>query len=143
MNDIQLELTRLIGEKELTFGCVLKYNKFDYEWFDYYQFLFTTKDCYGLVSTHSLNKDNEFRSYNDKYEIIGHPATETDFKRWMNGKYDWQQTWSCIFFFELKDWNIEMRTIEYDSSKELLEQKADTITQIISLIKSNYGGLKN
>lgn len=146
MNPLQLEITKLIGKKELSLGCWLFIQNPDW----YAQFIeesdvwnwFTIMSASDWYSILNDKKDN----IKDWY-IIWHPATLTDFHRWMNEKYKY---WfkqihtgkeNYIVLHKRDSSTIFMDgshcvVIPYDSSKELLEQSSETLTQIISLIKS-------
>lgn len=125
MNDLQLELTNLIGDKDLTFWCLCEdFNK------NKFQIISHSGGSYWKINW-IKGTVNEMR-FNFQYEIIGHPATETDFKKWMNDNgIIWEQRDIDIKIFEQ---NI---LISYDSSKKLLDQDDETLIQIINFIKSS------
>lgn len=128
LTPLQLELTRLIGKKELSFGCWIRNTKsrkcFEYHWIEWLQ--------YNEIAWPDLIRNAKH------LKIIGHPASETDFKKWMNDNlkmHHWEQLVDWIFIVNEK-WIINR--IPYDSSKELLDQSEDTLKQIRDLILSNF-----
>jgi len=88
---------------------------------------------------------------NDRYEEVSATPTLSDFHRWMNKhfKEDWMQDEKEIgYVLKLKEYfdydlNTQMIALKptiaiyYDSSKDLLEQSTETLTQIIELITNN------
>ena len=138
MNQQQLLLTQLLGSKELTFGCVVKIESQKWQSriakiVDYSDKWFATFASNGNIMT--MTPNNRAKTQWKISEIIWHPATETDFKRWLNENVsNWKQDrkWLSFNFF-LKDTVF----IQYDSSKNLLEQSTETLTQIIELITNN------
>lgn len=141
MTTLQLELTRLIGKEELTFGCEVtvessKWQKrtakiVDYTdwWEDGY---FATFVSNGNIMTHTLN--NRAKSQWDIEEIIGHPATLSDFHRFLKSKKIWFYQDEDYIKLEEYIWSDD---IDYDSGKDLLDQSEETLKQIVELIKSN------
>ncbi len=130
MTPTQLELTRLLGSKELTLGCMFKQS---------YTEGFETV-IYKVVgwNFHSVTERwiAHFPHVSQITEIIGHPATLTDFHRWLVDK--------CLIFeqralsFVVKD--VEMNLlleVSYLSSKPLLDQEEATLSAILNLVKSN------
>ena len=101
MTPLQLELTRLIGKKELMFGCT---------------------DTLEVGYFHNPEKQI--------MKIIGHPATLSDFHRWViNNNLILTHQDSRIYAGDTR--------ILYDSSKDLLDQEEETLKQIVELISSN------
>lgn len=143
MTPLQLELTKLIGKKELTFGCLI-----DCQWFWPYITIhwdLSVSDSVSVLKP-SIMWYDKTRVNIGREQIIGHPATLSDFHRWMNEKYK--------YWFEHRatdnESGIEIRVkyaptmdcshivwIPYNSSKDLLDQEVSTLEQIISLIKEN------
>lgn len=131
MNPLQLELTKLIGKRELSFGAkiILK----DYIW---------EKTINQMIDWHTFEvcgKIGRAFSMNDVEEIIGHPATLSDFHRWMNEKFSWKYFIQRINLIELHyQWKTKpVFKTNYDSYKDLLSQSEETLKQIVELIKSN------
>ena len=138
LTELQLELTRLIGKKELTFWCLIEWSGNSSVNKRYLQKI----DSQYLMGYGDSEKD----MYQEAFwiselflrdcEIIGHPATLSDFHRWMNEKNSewkidvWEQRQYWIWIFGI--WSIE-----YDSSKDLLEQDIEALKQIINLICNN------
>lgn len=84
MTELQLELTRLIGKKKLSFGLqvILK------EWIG----VKTVKGVDGFKQFKVCGNDKDF-TISDCEEIIGHPATLSDFHRCMNNnRLQWKMT---------------------------------------------------
>lgn len=72
MTKLQLSLTRILGKKELYFGCVLL-NVSGIE----------IKYVIRIDETGGFLTDDGSRQNIETMEIIGHPATLSDFHRWM------------------------------------------------------------
>ena len=131
MNDIQIELTKLLGRKELTFGCkvisewVIRTMVWDADYKNYLTSNGSIQHNYYVYA----NEDTEFSID----EIIGHPATLTDLHKWMNKKWI---SWGMgdEFWCSTKDGFIEFT---YNSSEDLLDQEEETLKQIIELVKAN------
>ena len=137
MTPLQLELTRLIGKKEWSAWLIVKDNYWiiltlvwekQFDWDD---------DVYFYAPEHKeishwFNNEEYTRK---KWEIISHPATLSDFHRWMNENVFYWSQWYESFSYD-KNW-ISYDNIPYDSSKELLDQSEETLQQIIELIASN------
>lgn len=129
MNDLQLSLTRLIGKKELTFGCLTYRNRLsriiskDYPQWE-------LSEPWNLRYICIDDWENIYTSWLTDTEIIGHPATLTDLHRWMNKNNIWED------YFEQDCDFIRYNGIEfqYISSKDLLDQDEETLKQIISII---------
>ena len=134
MNTLQLELTKLIGSKELSFGCIVINKRIarvitkDYPQWD-------MPEPWNLRYVCIDDGENIFTSTLTEHEIIWHPATLSDFHKWMNENvFHWSQWYESITYDI--DWR-SYASILYDSSKELLEQSTETLQQIINLIISN------
>lgn len=139
MNQQQLRLTELLGSKELTFGCVIKNQN------DVLLKVFKVKPSAMMFILYSddskeciAQRDFETGKF-PEFEIIWHPATLTDFHKWLNeNKYEWQHDnkWLVICKVVEPDptWYKE---IPYDSSLSLLNQKPEVLQQIIDFITSN------
>lgn len=149
---IRLEITRLIGKKDLTRGCLVtlnsvwqKYSEKPQKW-RLAEYITEWKYLWKTQILTANNANRRFKSSWEVTEIIGHPATISDFHRWMNENIreseHWQQFKDSI---SIVDYKLQMEqpysdyftTIPYDSSKYLLDQETSTLEQIISLIKSN------
>lgn len=109
MNEQQLTLTRLLGKKEKV----------------------------GEISTENLTIET----------VKTIPATLSDLHRWMNEYINnWRQEETRICYGDYWDncsecWNLEPNQyhshfIEYDSSKDLLDQSTETLARIIDLINN-------
>lgn len=132
MTPLQIEITRLIGKKELTFGCLFYDDK--------------SKDESSINRVWNGDLDSRKQTYSYWWweewetvsivEIIGHPATLSDFHRWMNEKeLCWRQ--EELQFTLIIDGEIKYTIIQYKSYKDLLDQDESVLKQIISLIKEN------
>lgn len=126
MNSLQLELTKLIWKKELSFGC---YTKVPNE--GYARIIYVNPNDSIAVEW----SGSEFDVW--EYEFIGHPATLSDLHRFMNEKGIVLWQW-CDYIYSVFEYDEEwyFPQIKYDSSKYLLEQSDETLKQIIDLIKS-------
>lgn len=132
MNTLALELTRLIGKKELTFGCLFLTNR--------------SEEIRKWDDNHFRWKEGIYFSSSGTYcvgetmEIIWHPATLSDLHRWMNEnlKRNWTMWTEDIHYHVWKKvWlDFEIFIIKYDSSKDLLDQSEETLKQLIDLITS-------
>ena len=148
MNQQQLILTKLLGKKELSFGCTIKCKYIFWELYYARLAWAIPKDgwCgYDYIDEHGNRLNTK------QFEIIWHPATLSDFHRWMNKhfKEDWMQDEKEIgYVLKLKEYfdydlNTQMIALKptiaiyYDSSKDLLEQSPETLAQIIELITNN------
>ena len=138
MNDLQLELTRLIGKKELSFGCLVRlqstggtkrlatvlenntnYSKFLSKWW--------------ILSQNNANR--RFKQSWEIIEIIWHPATSVDLYKWAKEK--WFDCAKASEVFIIWDKPTPVWTeIKYCREKDLLDQEEETLKQIIELIKS-------
>lgn len=148
MNNLQLELTSLIGKKKLTLWAIVTVELEDetVEWVfikniadsddtgSWYVSFFR-----GITIQNSNDEFEDLECFESDVEIIGHPATLSDFHKWMN---DMDLNWSQepeglsanIVFNE--SWDGSFDEIEYDTSLELLDQEEEILKQIIALIKS-------
>ena len=140
MTPLQLELTKLIGKKELSFGCYLNVKMWK-SWIEtmFFKTVIVDSDFSWnqrrYKTRHPLYEVYEeyvpFAIEKQELEIIGHPATLSDLHRWMNSK-------NIRFCQEGKNilysWG---KNFQYDSSKDLLDQKEETLKQIIDFIKNN------
>jgi len=130
MTPLQLEITKLIGKKELSFGCKVSWKNKEELWNDD---IVTFVNWNDFATKHTPIKEKRF-----SVEIIGHPATLSDLHRWMNENKiirNWYQDRLCLMATGFEDNCIA--NILYDSSKDLLDQSEETLTQIIELIKSH------
>lgn len=148
MNDLQLELTRLIGKKELSFWCLVETKEmklFTYKLMSKVYFPWDTNEnrwaviCVNNTHNHSafFNSILQQTIQQEVLEIIGHPSTLSDFHRFIIGtwkRFEQSRVWISIFFEETVKFH---KAIPYDSSKDLLDQPDETLKQIIYLIKSN------
>lgn len=150
MNQQQLLLTQLLGSKELTFGTLIRNFRWIWKFVAYHHPFglesYYTMEMNGVEYDVGLGSGVEIPSVS----IIWHPATETDFKRWLIGKgFDFTQWEDYIFIMKSKlldngmfaDFISELSNnairIKYDSSKDLLEQSPEALAQIIELIRNN------
>jgi len=147
MTDLQLELTRLIGRKELTFGCIVYipetkiYSRRLKEWFWRVHFANALTE-YMWVCLDNKNYIPWFNAKKRNVEIIGHPATLSDLHKWMNDStFNWfQSNRKLTLQWSQKKWSwfIDLETsIVYDSSIGLLDQSESTLQAIINLIKEH------
>jgi len=129
MNDLQLELTKLLGRKELSFGC----------WIKIYWELDVIVSMWSRLDTNTygdLSRDNI-------EEIIGHHATLSDLFRIWNKLEMIIQIWDIsnneqVLIIAYFEWlKRKIVKIKYLSSKDLLDQDEETLKQIIELISSN------
>ena len=140
MNEIQIEITRLIGQKELTFGCYIS-NFLPYptlgEVFRIWNEVISNNGVRDVI-LYSPYWDQ--KEYFDITEIIGHPANLTDLHRWINEK-------GSLFRQAPREIEVVMYIkgsfqrngthIRYDSNKKLLEQSEECLKQIVALVKSS------
>ena len=129
MTPLQIELTRLIGKKELDFWCRCK-TKWEYEEDIVLCSYWKTVEWCKRNKSSSLEVDDIID------EIIGHPPTLSDLHRFMNEN---GMVWNMdkrIIYIDLSDLTV-LEPIWYNSSKYLLDQETSTLEQIISLISSN------
>jgi hypothetical protein len=161
MTPLQLELTKLLGRKELTKGCEIVVHDENFIMYsnDRKAIVQDTMEKWDLFLLYYVwyraNRNSQEKKipmngwvhYDDKetmgsIEIIGHPATLSDFHRSMTSVWiNWNQN---NFFIEII-WEIDSylktivtpTSIPYDSSLWLLEQNEETLKQIIELINSN------
>jgi len=150
MNEQQLELTRLIGKKELSFWCYVvnkEMPSFYYKLITKVYFPWDTNENRWWVVNTNNNSVIEQTIPEEQFEIVWHTAHLPDFHKWMNEKIkkvsDWHfSQWPDEIRFCLA-WRDEIKvfefdiTIPYDSSKDLLDQSTETLDKIIELIKSN------
>lgn len=139
MTDLQLELTRRIGEKEyiLCSQWIEIYrikdkeeakkimNDWNDKWRDY---------CEKCADIFEKPADNEI----DINEEIT-PTTLSNFHRWMNrNEIEWGQWWAGGIRVKREKTDrfskIRLLSITYDASKDLLDQNEETLKQIISFI---------
>ena len=157
MTPLQLELTKLIGKKELRFGCYLRVKKWTH-WMDT-QFFNTVIidtdyvwDLRRYKTRHPLYEVYEeyisFAIEKQELEIIWHPATLSDLHRWLDSKYlYWNMegsSYSWKITIAMLHWKTGQapiasnhNTILYESSKDLLDQDEETLRKIIEFINSN------
>ena len=159
MNQQQLLLTQLLGSKELTFGCFVRLqwvyadNHYRYNFYGTVEVPTKDEDELQIVRlvkqyphsgstpekstshwTVQFPGSNSIQNWDthsiETSEIIWHPATLSDLHRWMNLHGEFQQNYTVITFTQSAGWDTE---IKYDSSKDLLDQSTETLTQIIEL----------
>ena len=133
LTDLQLELTQLIGSKELSFGCIIQ----EPNW--WYTSKFVREIDNEDEEEFFVHDDigNKFRFIYQRWfdwTIIGHPATLSDFHRWMNENNEPFQHAKDAIRLRFDNWYT---VIPYDSSKDLLDQDTETLKQIINLICNN------
>lgn len=143
MNETQLELTRLLGDKTISFGCLVEWDSITSVSKRYQQ---------TIDSLHLLGYwDSERDMYQEAFwmselflrncEIIWHPATLTDFHKWMmvakdtagNSMLSFRQNRETIAVWTVGE--TYPQEIDYDSSLQLLEQSPETLSAILNLVK--------
>ena len=128
MGELQIELTKLIGSKELSFGCLL--NARGINW----RFLRKEKE---FIFFYSERKNIE-SIQKEFVEIIGHPATLSDLHKFLNDKIDWSQSDGKGIEY---DWDNDSQGYRhsfcYESWQELMEQSDKVLQKIIDFIKAN------
>ena len=132
MNQQQTTLTQLLGSKELTFGCNIKYDGWVHTIINYPKDSSDFKVCFDWNYTR-YPRDTEF-------EIIWHEPTLTNFHRWLNekvGKQKWYQDYETIFFLDELVWDQALGNIPYNSSLSLLEQPEEVKQKIIDFISNS------
>lgn len=138
MGELQIELTKLIGSKELSFGCEI-----NARWGIKGKFLRKENLSEEVIFFYSERENIE--SLQSKFvEIIGHPATLSDFQIWLESKWlEWEQKNKYTDKFgEAKimiwwgNWIYLGESIEYDPSKYLIDQPEENLKAIIEFIKS-------
>ena len=164
MTPLQLELTRLLWKKTLSFGCEVLINqsffymtgcevsdveeKWDFQVMILYSNIDHISDEWESSRIEYFYNQEETRKrrvsmtnhWNSRLikEIIGHKPELTDFHRFLNNSeevFDWtHDKISCHITVWREDNFIDF---SYDSSKDLLEQEEDTMKKMISLVKSN------
>lgn len=134
MNELQLELTKLIGSKELTFWCIV--NDTDYD--TWTAVIFRERGREFIVSRdNDLSKPYlERKTDVEDWEIIGHPPTMVDFYVWCDKKGFWT-TQNLTYLHVFSDDKRFIFIEKYDSTKELIEQSDETLNLIINFIKSH------
>jgi len=145
MTDLQLELTKLIGSKELSFGCLMETSSGVGEFIDFH-FPWWGKNCFSchingsVYSIHTL-VDETIPPEN----IIGHPATLSDLEKWMESKwFEWEygnkytnQYGEAQIIIWWGNGIYLGNRFSYDPSKYLLDQSEETLKEIIDFIKAN------
>ena len=88
----QLSLVRLLGKKELTFGCIVKpknHESFRFKGPDDYASVYKYDEIEGKVwmvwNDGDLGKE-ELSEFHEDFEILGHVPTLSDLHRWMKEK---------------------------------------------------------
>lgn len=145
MNQQQLTLTRLLGKKELSFGCIVNIQHKAKTSIATFLWKVTDEDsCMGaeIITVYEYSTEQpwfewsyEFRedSTNTKIsEIIWHPATLSDLCKWLSWKnkcWNISTYWinNCVLL-----WTDN--AISYDFTKDLLDQSPETLAQIIEII---------
>lgn len=141
----QLEITRLLWNKELSFWCYIKYT-FE-EWvYELYRYIGEFKDIDGKEKHHFLWEDNvkyilDLSEIGKYIEVIGHLATDVDLKVWLNSKgirwEQWENSIQVNIVYDEYFWETtSSETVDYDSNKSLIAQPEYNLTQVIALIKS-------
>lgn len=162
MTDLQLELTKIIGSKELSFGCYIQKNNHwsnsdkpvvwrvtsDSTNFETWYQMWFNAPYMGTYSTtifwiSVLNEIDE--QGRKKWEIIGHPATLSDIEKWMESKwFEWEygnkytnQYGEAQIIIWWGNGIYLGNRFSYDPSKYLLDQSEETLKEIIDFIKAN------
>lgn len=140
MNELQLQITKLIGKKELKCGCLVEERWIIAKYVSQYA---NTCSRWIAVWTILTTVDElwEFHDFFD-YKIIWYPATLSDLHRcimWVkdtcwNNKLHFKQTRESIEVMIV--WKLKRTIIIYDSSLDLLDQSEETLKTIIDLITS-------
>ena len=140
LEGVRLELTKLIWKKWQYIWCLIKdklNERFytisnEYEWKIFYYI----EPLDLPYSRYQFQIESEF-------ETIGHPATLSDFHRWMNERF-WNSKYKKSFEQDsnsieiaISDEKICWAIILYDSSKDFLEQSDEVLIKIRDLILSN------
>ena len=139
MNELQLELTRLLWKKELSFGCLVKIDKNIHKlcFYIYRDREWITKLSYENNDSLSNDHWRLITEIVNNNTIIWHPATLSDFHRWLEeNKIRWDM-WYTLWFIGISLKN-KVILIDWNSSKDLLDQDSEVLKQIIELIKNNY-----
>ena len=132
MGELQIELTKLIGSKELSFGCEI-----NARWGIKGKFLRKENLWEEVIFFYSERENIE--SLQSKFvEIIGHPATLSDLHKFLNDKIDWSQSDGKGIEY---DWDNDSQGYRhsfcYESWQELMEQSDKVLQKIIDFIKAN------
>lgn len=138
MNEQQLTLTRLLGKKELSFWCKVKYighnEKFLGDYIGSFVSDFSNENCAYIFDGYKVHNMGGIEKH---MEIIWHPATLSDLHRWMNeSNFNWSQVREEIQVYKTYEAG-KIKYIPYESSKCLLEQSSETLERIINLISNN------
>jgi len=140
MNGLQLELTKLIGSKELSLWCILESKEYN----TWNTFLYETFDNKIVTLWHQFPTVETWEKW--ELEIIGTPATIIDLHRFIlsvkdagnatinNNKFHFQHSGFNIFIRECSE--DRGFSVDYDSEKALLEQSEQTLKTLIKFIKS-------
>lgn len=129
MTELQLSLTRLLGKKDLSRWCVISFSVDDGDGEEErcVETLSEDDDGFGILHFYGGWVKRGI------VEIIGHPATLSDFHRMLASLgIHFRQSEKTIVL-----WSAEFEKVfDYDSSKDLLDQDEPTLKAIISLIQS-------
>lgn len=155
MTDLQSEITKLIGSKELSFGCYVWVKDKDYEWKPLARvvikkIVWTTSwsgydavdDCISVyIDFWWMFYGWKFKPMvsfsKNKMEIIGHPATLSDLHRFLENENTFHRFEQNICSIRMIRMDDCFNVIPYDASKDLLDQSEETLKQIIDFIKAN------
>lgn len=127
MNALQIEITKLIGRKNLDFGCYIK-TTYSPE----------PERVIDVMSNNRICVEWGCSEYDStEYEIIGYEADIYDLQRWLNKNIKqptiWFQTADSIL---IEPEMTSIISIPYDSNKRLLDQDNTVFIEIINFIKS-------
>lgn len=125
MKNLQLEITTLIGRKNLDFGCYVKtiYSP-------------EPERVIDVMSNNRICVEWGWTEYDStEYEVIGYEADIYDLQRWLNKNIKqptvWFQTSESICIEPEMESII---SIPYDSNQSLMNQSKKTLMEIINLI---------
>ena len=134
MTELQLELTKLLGEKDLSFGCIFSV-EWDSQTYVFVQSWINETTAISAAFMIPVQIRNSF-----KKEIIGHEPTIADLLKWLNNsiKYHlWHLTCDGFEIEYQENWEWKKKYVDYDFSKSLLSQSEETLKAIINLINSH------
>lgn len=137
-----LELTRLIGNKELKFGCIIKDKEVQKEFV--LCWIWEPKMNWTPIYIIDWIRYNIPKwPYFFKFEIIWTPCDITDLFTWAKEK-EWKKMDIVIYYFDefiLKIYPCttykeeEKRIIGYNPNLKLYEQSPETLSKIIEIVK--------
>lgn len=128
-----LELTRLIGSKELSFGCIVECDMFwRKEWFVWVWWRKMTEYWIWVW----IYQYDRFDIDWVPNEIIWHPCQEYNLRKWADNFWLIVEiTNTHLTIISWKNLNELVLDISYEGTFPLYSQEPTTLTQIINLIK--------